>query len=296
VEVVAALFNIVLVVFIVGTMASAGFNTTFEQIAGVFKNLWLLVLVLIVAFVLRPLVGWGSAELFDLGAAAFIATVLVWSVAGAPLGVKFVAMAKGDVQSGAVLQVLIAVIASITFAPTANAIIGAANVGDEFSLPVGEILGTIAFLQLVPFGVGILVRHWTPDTALEWDVPVSKVAGVTFVAVVAGAILGSWETIVDLVGSRLILAAIVASVVMIVLGYFISTGESATQRATGLIQVGSNSGAAFAAVAIAFDNDPAILGGVTAIIFMQIVVGTVVSSFLGRKTEGAAGQPSAAGT
>jgi BASS family bile acid:Na+ symporter len=246
--------------------------------------------------VLRPLVGWGSAELFGLGTAAFIATVLVWSVAGAPLGVKFVAMAKGDVQSGAVLQVLIAVIASITFAPTANAIIGAANVGDEFSLPVGEILGTIAFLQLVPFGVGILVRHWTPDTALEWDVPVSKVAGVTFVAVVAGAILGSWETIVDLVGSRLILAAIVASVVMIVLGYFISTGESATQRATGLIQVGSNSGAAFAAVAIAFDNDPAILGGVTAIIFMQIVVGTVVSSFLGRKTEGAAGQPSAAGT
>jgi BASS family bile acid:Na+ symporter len=296
VEAVTALFNIVLVVFIVATMASAGFNTTFEQIAGVLKNLTLVGLVLIVALVLRPLVGWGSAELFGLGTAAFIATVLLWSIPGAPLGVKFVAMAKGDVQSGAVLQVLIAVVASITFAPTANAIIGAADLGDDFSLPVGQILGTIAFLQLVPFGVGVLVRHWSPDTALEWDEPVSKAAGVTFVAVVAGAILGSWETIVDLVGSATLLAAILASVVMIVLGYFISTGESATRRATGLIQVGSNSGPAFAAVAIAFGNDPEILGAVTAIVFMQIVVGIVVASFLGRKTEGPAGQPSAAGT
>lgn len=293
-EVIAALFNVVLVVFIVATMASAGLNTTFEQVTGVLKNWTLVVLVLFVGLVLRPLVGFGTAELFALGSTAFIAMALMWSVPGAPLGVKFVVSAKGDVQSGAVLQVLLAVIASITFAPTANAIIGAADLGDEFSLPVAQILGTVAFLQVLPFIAGVLTRHWTPDTALEWDKTIAQTASVTFVAVFAGALLGSFETIVDLVGSRLILAAVVASVAVLVLGYFISTGDSATRRATGLIQVGSNSGPAFAAVAIAFGNDPEILGAVTAIIFLQILVGVVASSFFGREpADGADRAPSA---
>jgi hypothetical protein len=38
VEAISALFNIVLVVFIMATMLSAGFNTTFEQVGNVFKR------------------------------------------------------------------------------------------------------------------------------------------------------------------------------------------------------------------------------------------------------------------
>jgi BASS family bile acid:Na+ symporter len=101
-------------------------------------------------------------------------------------------------------------------------------------------------------------------------------------------------TIVDLVGSQLILAAIIASAVMLVLGYFISAGNSATRKTTGLIQIGCNAGPTFAAVAIAFDNDPEILGAVTAILFLQIVVGVVASSYLGRDSEKLPDQPSQA--
>ena len=41
-------------------------------------------------------------------------------------------------------------------------------------------------------------------------------------------------------------------------------------------------GTSLSAVAIAFDNDPAILGAVTAIIFMQIVISPVVGSWMGK--------------
>ena len=278
-ETITALFNIVLVVFIVTTMLSAGFNTTLGQLASVFTRWQLLVAVIVVGFVIRPLVGWGTAEIFSLATPAFIAMVLLWSCPGAPFGTSLVMTAKANVQSGAVLQVLMAALGSLTFAPTANAIISAADVGDDISLPVADLVTTVAALQLVPFAVGLLMRHWAEHQALEWDPIVKKTSGLTFNLVLVGAVLGSWETMVDLIGSRVLLAAIVASVLMVIVGYVVSIGDRPTKRAAALIEPVSNSGPAFAAVGIAFDNDPEILGAITAIIVLQIVVGLVVASF-----------------
>ncbi len=282
-----ALFNTVLIVFIVTTMLSAGFNTTFEQIRSVLSKISLVAAVVVVGFVIRPLIGWGTAEVFGLATPAFIAMALLWSCPGAPFGAKLVMTANADLQTGAVLQVLLAAVGSITFAPTANAIISAAGLGDDVSLPVGDLIKTVAFLQLVPFAIGILTRHWTPERAHEWKAPVTKTSSLTFVGVLAGAILGSWQTVIDLVGSKVLLAAIVAAIIMIAIGYFLSAGKPPTRYATALIQPCSNSGPAFAAVAIAFDNDADILGAITAILFVQIVIGLLTATYAGRTTTAA---------
>jgi len=281
-DTITTLFNIILVVFIVATMLSAGFNTTFEQIRHVFKSWQLVLMVAFVAFVVRPLVGWGTAELFTLATPAFIAMVLLWSCPGAPFGSKLVMTANANIQTGAVLQVSMAAIGSITFAPTANAIISAADLGEAVSLPVADLIKTVAFLQLVPFAIGLLTRHWTEERALEWDVTAAKASSITFMGVFAGALLGSWETIIGLIGSKTLLAAIVASAVMILVGLLVSSGDKLTKQAAALIEPCSNSGPAFAAIAIAFDNDPDILGAVAAILFLQIVVGMVSATYWGK--------------
>jgi BASS family bile acid:Na+ symporter len=281
-ELIAALFNITLVVMIVATMVSAGFTTTLAGLGSVLRRYWLVVLVLVTGLVIRPLVGWGIAELFSLDEAAYIALILLAVVPGAPLGVKFVMSAKGDVTTGATLQVLLAVVASFTFAPTANLILEAADLGEGVSLPVADLLRTIVFLQVLPFVVGLLIRHFNEKSALEWNGFAQKIIGPSFLAVVVLALLSSWQMIVDLVGDRVMLAGALFSLVMIAAGYFVSQGGYRTRAATAMIQPGSNSGPSFAAVAIAFDNDPAILGAVTAIIFMQIVVTPVVGSWMGR--------------
>lgn len=56
--------------------------------------------------------------------------------------------AKADLVTGAVFQVLLASIASVTFAPVANIIIEAADLGANVSLPVGDLIKTVAFLQV----------------------------------------------------------------------------------------------------------------------------------------------------
>ena len=283
-DVVKALFNIALMVFIVSTMLTAGFSTTFGQVRAVLSRVGLVALVLLVAFVVRPLVGWGTAELFNLATPSFIAMALLWSCPGAPIGAKLVIVAKGALQTGAVLQVLVALLGSITFAPTANAIINAANVGGNVSLPVGDLIKTVAFLQLVPFAVGILTRHWAPEQALEWRPFALKTSNLLFFVVLAGAVLGSWRTVIGLVGSKSLLAGIVATIVILVIGYVVAIGDAHTRKATAFIQSSTNAGPVFAAVAIAFDDDAVILGAITAILLLQIVVGLVAATYAGRRT------------
>ncbi|MGI9610829.1 MAG: bile acid:sodium symporter family protein [Acidimicrobiia bacterium] len=284
-ELIGALFNIALVVMIVATMVSAGFTTTLGMLGSVFRKVGLVLLVLVTGLVLRPLVGWGTAELFNLAAPAFIAMVLLAVVPGAPLGVKFVMNAKGDVTTGAAFQVLLAVVASFTFAPTANFILETANLGEGVALPVGDLLKTIVFPQVLPFVVGLLIRHYNEKSALEWNGFVGKIIGPSFLAVVVLGLLSSWRMIIDLIGDRVLLAGVLFTVVMILLGYFISQGDYKTRAATAMIQPGSNSGPSFAAVAIAFNNDPAILGAVVAILFMQIIVSPVIGGFISRNQE-----------
>ena len=290
-----ALFNASLVIMIVATMFAAGLTTTTKALGSVFKKFGLVVLVLITAFVLRPLVGWGLAALFSLGTASYIVMLLLAAVPGAPLGVKFVMSAKGDLTTAASMQVLLAVIGSFTFAPMANFMIGAAGLGEEFSLPVADLIRTVVLLQIVPFLVGMAVRHWTPERAVEWRPPTQQVANYTLLIVIALALLGSWRIILGLFGDFALLAQALFVVIVIALGYFLSTGDRSIRKATAMIEPGSNAGPIFAAIAIAFGNDPEILGIAVALIFVQIVVGTVVGSYLGKGDgEGEEGAPAEA--
>jgi BASS family bile acid:Na+ symporter len=283
-------FNVFLVVMIVSTMLSAGFTTTVDNLVAVLRRFWLVIAVLAVGLALRPIAGWVIAELFSLDDAAFIALVLLACVPGAPLGVKFVMAAKAAVTTGAALQVLLAVVGSFTFAPVANLILGAADIGDGVELPVWDILKTVVVLQIVPFAIGMLTRFWVEDTALEWNKTALKVSGPSFLAVVALAILGSWQTMIDLIGSAAMLAGIVFAIVALLLGYVIATGDRKTREATGLVQIGSNAGPVFAAIAIAFDNDPAILGAAVVMVMLQIIVAIVASGYFGKDRSGDAGE------
>ncbi len=294
-ELLGPLFNVLLVVVIMAAMLSAGFTTTFAILGRVLSRVGLVLMVFGAGLVIRPLVGWAAAELFRLDVPAYIALVMAASVPGAPLGVIFAQKAKADIPTAATFQVLLALVASFTFAPTANFIIETAELGEGISLPVGDLVKTIAFLQVLPFVAGLLIRHWNEKGALEWNEFAKKITGPGLLAIIALGLLGSWQMIIDLIGDRVLLAGIVFTVVMIVIGYFFSSGEEGTRKATGLIQPNANAGPALAGVGIAFNNDPEILGAMIAILFIGIVITGVIGAWLGKDdSEEAAAEAGAA--
>jgi BASS family bile acid:Na+ symporter len=130
---------------------------------------------------------------------------------------------------------------------------------------------------------------------MDWRPPTQKIANYTLLIVIVLALLGSWRIILDMFGDLTILAQALFIVIMVVLGYFISKGDSSIRKGTGLLEIGSNAGPTFAAIAIAFNNDPEILGITTVLVFVQIVVGTLISSYMGKGDgEGEEGAPAEA--
>ena len=271
-DVAIAAFNIALVLFIASTMLAAGLGTRIDELTGVLRRGWLLLLVLVANLVVVPLVGWGVAAAFGLSTAATIALLLVASSPGAPFGAKIAMLQRGDVLTGSTLQVLLAAVGSVTFPLTANVLFGWAGLGGELSLPVADLVRSVAILQLVPFAVGLSLRHWTEASAESWEPVAQRVSSLSFVAVLVLGAGSSWEQIVSLLGSRTLLAAAVFTVVSAVAGGVLATGPGIRRTTLAGIAPLRNAGPAFAAVAIAFDSDPEILAALSGILLVGLVV------------------------
>ncbi len=280
------LFNAVTVIFIAATMFAAGLGSTLAALRAAFTNVSLLLLVLLANLVVVPLLGWGLAALFHLTTAPFIALILTASSPGGPFGAKLGMVQHGDITTGAAMQVLLAAVGSITFGITANALLTAADVGGGISLDVGALVRTVAVLQLVPFAIGLLLRHYTTDTAVAWHPATVKVSNVTFLIVLAGMLLGNWSDVVALLGSRALLAGFLFSALGFGFGTLLATGSPARRTTMGAVTAVRDAGPALAAIGIAFDNQPAILGALAAVLLSGLCAAIPIAAALGgRRTD-----------
>ncbi|MFB7577036.1 hypothetical protein [Streptomyces sp. NPDC056165] len=276
------LFNAVTVIFIATTMFTAGLGATISALWGVFADFPLLLLALLGNLAVIPLLGWGLADLLGLPTASFIALVLVASSPGGPFGAKLAMVQNGDVVAGAAMQVLLAAIGSLTFGPTVNGILTAAKVGGGVSLDVAALVRTVAILQLVPFGVGLLLRHNAPQAARSWHPTAIKVSNVTFLIVLVGMLLGNWRDVVALVGSLALLAGFVLAGAAFAIGTLLATGPTVRRTTMGSVAAVRNVGPALAAVGIAFAGEPAILGALAAVLLSGLVAALPIAAFLSR--------------
>ncbi|WP_329528735.1 hypothetical protein [Streptomyces sp. NBC_01462] len=283
------LFNAVTVIFIAATMFAAGLGATIPALRGIFTNVPLLVLALFTNMVVIPLLGWGIGALFSLPSAAFIALVLVASSPGGPFGAKLAMVQSGDVVAGAAMQVLLATVGSLTFAPTVNGILSAADLGKDISLDVATLVRTVALLQLVPFVIGLLLRRYAAPTARSWHPAAAAVSNVTFLIVLAGMLLGNWSDVVALLGSLALLAGFVLAAAAFAVGTLLATGPSVRRTTMGGVAAVRNAGPALAAIGIAFGDQPAVLGALAAILLSGLAAALPIATVLsGRRSRPAA--------
>ncbi|MFI9587369.1 hypothetical protein ACIHCQ_37400 [Streptomyces sp. NPDC052236] len=282
------LFNAVTVIFIAATMFAAGLGATIAALRSIFTNVPLLLLALLTNMVLIPLLGWGMGALFSLPSAAFIALVLVASSPGGPFGAKLAMVQNGDVVAGAAMQVLLATVGSLTFAPTVNAILSAADLGKGISLDVATLVGTVALLQLVPFAMGLLLRRYSEPTARSWHPTAAAVSNVTFLIVLAGMLVGNWRDVVALLGSLALLAGFVLAAAAFAVGTLLATGPPVRRTTMGGVAAVRNAGPALAAIGIAFGNQPAVLGALAAVLLSGLAAALPIATMLSGRRSGPA--------
>lgn len=171
--------------------------------------------------------------------------LLLVSSPGAPFGAKIAMVQRGEVLTGSAVQILLAALGSVTFPVTANLLLQLSGLGSELSLPLAERAPSGSFAAVLVLGIG-----------------------------------SSWEQIVSLLGSRTLVAGAAFTILAAVVGGLLTTGPWCRRTTLAGVAPLRNAGPAFAAIAIAFDNDPEILAALSGPLLVGLVLTLPAASHL----------------
>jgi BASS family bile acid:Na+ symporter len=272
-------FAVALVAFVFTTMLAAGLNASRPAVTGILRSRRgraTVGLVLGANLVVVPMVGVAVVNVFSLPDTGAIGLLLLASSPGAPFAVKLLLLHHGDVSIGATLQLVLAVVGTVTFAATADRVLASVDLGADVRLPVLPLMATVIVLQLTPFVVGVRIRERSSGIAHGWLRPISTASTVTFAIAVFFALLASGPEIVALSPSILIGTAVFAALSAAV-GGLVSVGGPTTRAATATLAPMRATGPPFAAIAVVYGSDPSVLGAITGEIIVILGVGVLAS-------------------
>jgi BASS family bile acid:Na+ symporter len=279
----ALALDVVTVAFVVTTMLAAGLASRPDALLRLGRDLRLATLVFAANLVIVPLLGWGLAAAFALGAPAAAALCLMAASPGGPLGTRFAMLQRGDVESGATAQLALAVAGSLTFAPTAGLLLDRVGAGAGVKVSVPALIATVVVLQLVPFAAGLAVRVRAEQKAVRAARILGPVSTGLFVLVSAGLVLANWTALIEVVTSRALIVDVLFIAACFAAGFILSTGGLRRRTTLGSVAGIRNMGPALAAAALAFGGDRAVLGPLVAIVLTSVVLGLAAAAVLARR-------------
>jgi len=284
-DAVLALMNAVFLAFIVSTMLNVGLVTSIDQLTGILRNARWLAAALVASLVAVPLIGWGVAEVFPLEGAAYVALVLVACSPGAPFAVALTTIQRGDVVAGAASMAILAVVGSLTTPLTVDFIIGAGEVAEAGggSIKVGELVLSIVALQIVPFAVGMAMKAWVPDIAVAWQALVKKISSVTFGLVILSIVIGGFQQVIDLIGSWILVASLVASLGWLIAGAVLAPAPRATRVTGGILASSRNAGPVLLIATASFADVEGVIPATISVFIVLLVTQVVVASWFGKR-------------
>jgi BASS family bile acid:Na+ symporter len=276
----ALALDVVTVAFVVTTMLAAGLASRPDALLRLGRDLRLAALVFVANLVVVPLLGWGLAEAFALGAPTAAALCLMAASPGGPLGTRFSMLQRGDVEGGATAQLALAVAGSLTFAPTAGLLLDRVGAGAGVTVSVPALIATVVVLQLVPFAAGLAARVRAESPAVRAARILGQVSTGLFVLVSAGLVATNWAALAEVATSLTLVADVLFIAACFAAGFALSTGGVRRRTTLGSVAGIRNMGPALAAAALAFRGDSAVLGPLVAVVLTSVVLGLLAAAAL----------------
>lgn len=151
--------------------------------------------------VLSPLLAFGSAELFGLGAVFAVGLVLMGAAPGGVMANLLTHVARGETALSVTMTAVSSVAAVVTVPLYLALAIDHfdANLADDVSM-LGTVVRVFA-ITLIPLSIGMAFRARRPGRAQEIEPQVKKVSLIVFVLVVIGAVASEWELVTESFGT-----------------------------------------------------------------------------------------------
>ncbi len=207
------------VVFVVTSMVAMGLSLTVPMIVAPLKRWVLLLLALVANFVLVPLLAFGVAEVLSLDEPLKNGLLVLGLAAGAPFLPKLAQGAHGNVAFAVGLMVVLMVM-TVVLLP-----IGLPWMLKGVSIGAWAIAKSLVVLMLVPLAIALAVRaHW-PDIAAGYQPVMAKTSTLAVIVLVVVGLGLNVDNVLDLVGTRGLLAIVVFVAGSLAIGFAVGGRE-----------------------------------------------------------------------
>jgi BASS family bile acid:Na+ symporter len=277
------------VVFVGSSTLSVGLALTVQQIVEPLRNARLVALSLLANFILVPVAAIGLSRVLGLDEPLGIGLLLVGVAGGAPFLLKLADLAKANMPFAVGLMVVLMVI-TVGYMPLVLPLLL-----EGVSVNPANIARSLILLMLIPLAVGLALRAWHPPTAARVRAFVAPVSSISMIFVVTLTTAGHFGSMVSILGSFGILAAVVFVAICFAIGWALG-GPGADTR--GVLSLGTAQRNTAAALVVAGQNfsDAKVVVMITVVMIVSFAVLMPLARVLsGRQQSAGADQRATAG-
>jgi uncharacterized membrane protein YidH (DUF202 family) len=251
-------------------MLTMGIAIPLNQLFGFFQQKpGLLARSLLSVLVLYPLAVAGLLYLFDLSSRSNLALVLLAAAPAAPLLTKKAGMAGTNPSMIAGLQVVLAS-SAVIITPLLLTVFAAIFPDTEAKIATLSVAKQIAIVQLLPLGIGILVRWSIADLADEVSSLMITIANTLFWVLAAFLVALSINLLPQISLQSLSIFAIVV-ILGLAIGHSLGGPELESRSALATATIARNAGLAFF-IALANNQSASTLP-----IFAYVIISTIIA-------------------
>jgi predicted Na+-dependent transporter len=265
-EILHTLYNLMGLVFVLGTIVSMGLSLTMQQITGPLRDARFVIVALLANFVIPPILAFILIRFFSLDEPLAVGLLLVSLAAGAPSLPKTAVFAKVDTAAATGLMVLLVVVTIIVL-PIALPLLLAG-----ISVTFWDIAAGLVYLILIPLAISLFVRARYPEAAASARPMFTQASNLSLLFLLVLMVVLNFSDVVSLLGSGGLIASLILVILTVMGGYLLGKlGKTeAWIQALGAGQ--RNIAAAMVVATMNFGNDEVVMVVVFSLIVMVILI------------------------
>jgi len=274
------LISLSVLIFVISSMASMGLSLKVSQILAPFKNVRLVVVALVANFILVPLLAYVITLVLPLDESTRIGLILLSTAAGAAFLPKLAQAAKGRTAFSVSLMGLLIVVTIVYLPIMLPLLLGGAQVNPW------DIARSLIVLMLIPLAIGLFINARYEEIATSLRPTFGQASNLALLVLMALIFLGvglDFKSVIGLLGSCGILAAVIFIVVSLVIGYLLGGSDTGIRSVMGLGTAQRNISAALLVAGQHFGVDVVIPVTVIGVIGLVILMPT--AGELGKRTQ-----------
>jgi BASS family bile acid:Na+ symporter len=265
-ELLNTLYNLMGLVFVLGTVVSMGLNLTIAQITGPLRNGRFVIIALLANFVIPPILALILIRVFNLDESLAVGLLLVSLAAGAPALPKTAVFAKLNTAAATGLMVLLVVVTIIVL-PIALPLLLTG-----ISVTFWDIASGLVYLILIPLAVSLFVRARYPEAAASALPHFTQASNLSLLILLVLMVVLNFSNVIGLLGSGGLLASLILVILTTVGGYLLGSLGKADSWVQALGAGQRNIAAAMVVATMNFSNDEVVMVVVYSLIVMVVLI------------------------